>query len=116
LVPLLAAGGIAIAARTVDRIIARDGLTRDDVAPTAAPRRFSRSTPNELWQMDTKRHYPIPPRRRCHPLSVVDDHSRYAVGLFALRTLQGAGVRAALVECFEQYGVPTAMLMDHGSP
>jgi transposase InsO family protein len=66
--------------------------------------------------MDAKGHYPISPGRRCHPLSVVDDHSRYAVGLFALPTLHGAGVRAALVECFEQYGVPTAMLMDHGSP
>jgi transposase InsO family protein len=116
LVPLLAAEGITLAARTVDRIIAREGLTRDDVAPTAAPRRFARGAPNELWQMDAKGHYPISPGRRCHPLSVVDDHSRYAVGLFALPTLHGAGVRAALVECFEQYGVPTAMLMDHGSP
>lgn len=116
LVPLLAAEGITIAARTVDRIIAREGLTRADVAPTAAPRRFTRSAPNELWQMDAKGHYPIPPGRRCHPLSIVDDHSRYAVGLFALPTLHGAGVRAALVACFEQYGVPTAMLMDHGSP
>jgi len=87
-----------------------------DVAPAAAPQRFARDAPNELWQMDAKGHYPIRPGRRCHPLSIVDDHSRYAVGLFALPTLHGAGVRAALVACFEQYGVPAAMLMDHGSP
>jgi transposase InsO family protein len=116
LVPLLAAEGLTLAARTVDRIIAREGLTRPDVAPTAAPQRFARRAPNELWQMDAKGAYPLRPGSRCHPLSIVDDHSRYAVGLFALPTLHGAGVRAALVECFEQYGVPGAMLMDHGSP
>jgi len=115
LVPLLAAEGIQVAARTVDRIIAREGLTRTDVSPSVASRRFARAAPNELWQLDAKGHYPIA-TGRCHPLSVLDDHSRYAVGLYALPTLHAAGVRAALVDCFEQYGVPDAMLMDHGTP
>jgi transposase InsO family protein len=116
LAPLLAAEGIAVAARTVDRIIAREGLTRCDVAPAAAPCRFEHAAPNDLWQMDAKGHYPIRPGQRCHPLSVLDDHSRYAVGLYALPTLHTTRVRAALVECFERVGVPAAMLMDHGSP
>jgi len=116
LVPLLAAEGISLAARTVDRIIAREGLVRPDVAPAAAPRRFVHAAPNDLWQMDAKGHYPIQAGRRCHPLSIVDDHSRYAIGLYALPTLHATGVRTALVECFERYGVPVAMLMDHGSP
>jgi transposase InsO family protein len=116
LVALLAAEGIPIAARTIDRIIAREGLTRPDVAPAAARRRFTRAAPNELWQMDAKGHYPLGPGRRCHPLSIVDDHSRFAVGLYALATLQAAPVRTALIECFERYGVPLAMLMDHGTP
>jgi transposase InsO family protein len=116
LVPLLAAEGLAVSARTIDRIIAREGLTRSDVAPAAAPHRFTRGTPNELWQMDAKGHYPLGRGRRCHPLSIVDDHSRFAVGLYALDTLHAAKVRAALVECFERYGVPAAMLMDHGTP
>lgn len=116
LVPLLAVEGLSVAARTIDRIIAREGLTRADVAPAAAPQRFTRSTPNELWQMDAKGHYPLGGGRRCHPLSIVDDHSRFAVGLYALATLQTAAVRAALIECFERYGLPGAMLMDHGTP
>jgi transposase InsO family protein len=116
LVPLLAADGIRIAARTIDRIIAREGLTRGDVAPAPARRRFTRAAPNELWQMDAKGHYPLGRGRRCHPLSIVDDHSRFAVGLYALATLHASGVRAALIDCFEQYGVPLAMLMDHGTP
>jgi transposase InsO family protein len=114
--PLLDAEGVAIAPRTIDRIIQREGLTRPDAAPAPALGRFERSAPNELWQMDAKGHYPLHPRGQCHPLSILDDHSRYAVGLVALPRLDTVGVRTALIRCFERYGVPTAMLMDHGVP
>lgn len=116
LVPLLDAEGVVVAARTIDRIIRREGLTRPDAAPAPALGRFERGAPNELWQMDAKGQYPLQPRGQCHPLSILDDHSRYAVGLVALPRLETVGVRTALVRCFEQYGVPTAMLMDHGVP
>lgn len=113
---LLDAEGIALAPRTIDRIIQREGLTRVDTAPAPALTRFERGAPNDLWQMDAKGHYPLRPEGRCHPLSVLDDHSRYAVGLVALPALDTRGVRTALTACFERYGVPTAMLMDHGVP
>ena len=66
--------------------------------------------------MDAKGAYPLADRQRCHTLSVLDDHSRFIVGLTPLLRLQTAGVRAALLRSFERYGVPTAMLMDHGAP
>jgi transposase InsO family protein len=113
---VLADTGVHLAARTIDRIIAREGLTRVDTAPAPAPQRFAAAAPNDLWQMDAKGHYPLAAGGRCHPLSVLDDHSRFAVGLAGLPTLRDANVRAVLVACFERYGVPRAMLMDHGSP
>jgi transposase InsO family protein len=113
---VLAAEGVTLAARTIDRIIAREGRTHRDAAPAAALGRFTRGAPNDLWQMDAKGHYPVGKRGRCHPLSILDDHSRFAVGLYPLTTLQTAPVQAALIDCFEHYGVPTAMLMDHGVP
>lgn len=113
---LLAVEGISLSPRTIDRIIQREGWTRTDAAPTPALRRFVHGTPNELWQMDAKGAYPVEPRGRCHPLSIVDDHSRYAVGLTALPTLETGLVQPALIRTFEQYGVPRALLMDHGSP
>jgi len=113
---LLAAEGIAIAPRTVDRIIEREGLTRLDTAPAPALTRFERPAANDLWQMDAKGHYPLRPQGRCHPLSILDDHSRYAVGLAALPALETGGVQRTLTACFERYGLPTAMLMDHGVP
>ena len=113
---LLEQEGLRISPRTVDRIIQREGLTRRDAAHAAAPGRFERAAPNELWQMDAKGAYPVAPSGRCHPLSVLDDHSRFAVGLFALPSLATHPVQQALVQCFDRYGVPAAMLMDHGTP
>ena len=113
---LLAAEGVLVTARTIDRIIQREGWTRRDAAPAPALHRFARRTPNELWQMDAKGAYPLAAGGRCHALSVLDDHSRFAVGLTALPTLDSTGVRAALTRCFEHYGLPQAVLMDHGTP
>ena len=113
---LLAAEGLTVTPRTIDRIIQREGWTRSDAAPAPALRRFTRAAPNELWQMDAKGAYPLVGGGRCHALSVLDDHSRFAVGLTALPTLDADRVRVALIHTFEQYGVPHAMLMDHGTP
>jgi len=113
---MLAAEGIRITPRTIDRIIRREGWTRPDGAPAPAPHRFSRAAPNDLWQMDAKGAYPLGDGRRCHALSILDDHSRFVVGLEALPVLRSDLVRAVLTRSFERYGVPTAMLMDHGSP
>ena len=77
--------------------------------------RFERAQPNELWQMDFKGHFATG-RGRCHPLSVIDDHSRYALGLEACGNEQEGTVRDRLVAVFRRYGLPVAMLMDNGSP
>ena len=42
--------------------------------------RFEHDRPNALWQMDFKGHFATA-AGRCHPLTVLDDHSRYAVCL-----------------------------------
>lgn len=113
---MLAAEGIPITPRTIDRIIRREGWTRPDAAPAPALHRFSRAAPNDLWQMDAKGAYPLGDGQRCHALSILDDHSRFVVGLEALPALRSDLVRAVLTRSFERYGVPTAMLMDHGTP
>jgi len=53
---------------------------------------------------------------RCHPLTVLDDHSRYSLGLEACDNEQDATVRDRLTTLFRCYGLPFAMLMDNGSP
>jgi transposase InsO family protein len=110
---LSAEAGMAMPVRTIHRILKRRGLVGKEIH-TPAPQRLKRAAPNELWQMDTKGKYPLP-QAECHPLSVVDDHSRYLVGLYALPVLSTPLAWSCLVDSFERHGVPQAMLMDRGS-
>jgi transposase InsO family protein len=101
---------------TVTEILRRHG--RLDPAEAARHRpfqRFQRAAPNELWQMDFKGHFPLD-RGRCHALTVVDDHCRYALGLRACGDETEARVKAELTTLFRHYGLPQAMLADNGAP
>ena len=108
--------GILLARSTVDRIIKRRGWVESRTRHRPAVTRFERSRPNELLQMDFKGPYPLPGGRICYPLSLIDDHSRYALGLDALPSQHTEQVQSRLIGHFEHYGVPEAMLMDHGNP
>jgi transposase InsO family protein len=77
--------------------------------------RFEHPHPNDLWQMDFKGHFALG-RGRCYPLTVLDDHSRFAVGLVACANQRTETTRTALEEIFRRYGLPWRMTMDHGSP
>jgi transposase InsO family protein len=105
--------GVVVPVRTINRILERRGLLSGETHGTAL-KRFERSEPNELWQMDSKGKYPRP-ERECHPLSILDDHSRYLVGLYALPALSISAAWPCLVKTFRTYGVPQGMLMDRGS-
>jgi hypothetical protein len=52
---------------------------------------------------------------KCYPLSILDDHSRYAIGLYALPAFSANRIYPCLVDTFQRHGVPDAMLMDRGS-
>lgn len=109
----------APAASTLTAILRRHGL----LAPTPTPRppaahqRFEHPAPNDLWQMDFKGALPLSATpARCHPLTVLDDHSRFALGLVACANEQTATVQAALTALFRVYGLPLRVLCDNGSP
>jgi len=112
---LLDQEGINLPVITINRILKRQGLVGLKVCHRPALRRFERSCPNELWQMDFKGDYALR-FGRCYPLSILDDHSRFVVGLYALANQKGESVNSCLVDTFERYGLPEAMLMDHGTP
>lgn len=85
---------------------------------SAAPRawqRFEHERPNSLWQMDFKGHFALR-QGRCHPLTVLDDCSRFVVGLYACDNERGAAVQSRLTTIFRRYGLPESMLMDNGAP
>lgn len=77
--------------------------------------RFEHEAPNQLWQMDFKGHFETLDRR-CHPLTILDDHSRYSLCIQACANEQASTVRTSLIEVFRRYGLPERMTMDNGGP
>jgi transposase InsO family protein len=101
---------------TVTEILRRHGeLDPAEAAKHRPVQRFERSAPNELWQMDFKGHFAMD-RGRCHPLTVLDDHCRYSVGLIACGDETRGTVQGHLTSLFRRHGLPEAMLCDNGSP
>ncbi len=91
---LLVREGLDLPVITINRILRRKGLVCPDQSHRPAVKRFERERPNELWQMDFKGDYALR-RGRCYPLSILDDHSRFAVGVYALLDQCGETVRMA---------------------
>lgn len=78
--------------------------------------RFEMEQPNQLWQMDFKGYFALADGGYCHPLTVLDDHSRFLVGLKACPNETSQTVQVQLSEIFRCYGLPERMLMDNGAP
>jgi transposase InsO family protein len=97
-------------------------LRRHDLIDPVASRqhraftRFEYPFPNDLWQMDFKGHFPLNAGGRCHPLTVLDDHSRYALVLKSCGDERTVTVQQHLIGAFERYGLPQRILCDNGSP
>ena len=103
------------AASTCTEILRRASLL--ETARTCGPmQRFERQLPNELWQMDHKGDFATQAGPRCHPLTVLDDHSRYNLVLDAAANQRTATVQIVLTAAFERYGLPEAILCDNGGP
>jgi transposase InsO family protein len=104
------------AASTITAILRRHGAL--DGPGSGEPRdfmRFEHAAPNDLWQMDFKGWFWLE-AGRCHPLTVLDDHSRFALELEACTDETAETVKARLTAVFRRYGLPWRMLADNGPP
>lgn len=112
---LVASGVVGVPApSTITAILRRHGL----LAPVPPPRDFlgfEHPAPNDVWQMDFMGHRPLG-QGRVHPWTLLDDHSRFALGLAACPDERHATVKAHLTAVFRRYGLPRAILADNGSP
>lgn len=100
---------------TITAILHRHGRIVAGVAGAPATTRLERGTVNELWQLDFMGHRPLA-QGRVHPLTLLDDHSRFAVLLAACAAERQPTVQDHLTTAFRRYGLPYAMLSDNGSP
>ncbi len=102
---------------TIGNIIRRNGLiskTRSD--QTWKYKRFEYADPNDLWQMDFKGDFKMLNSKRCYPLTILDDHSRFNLCLWACSNQQRLTVKQELTRVFKEYGLPNMILCDNGGP
>lgn len=105
---------------TFKRVLERAGLTQKrrrrccaEAGRLSSGRRAS--APNEIWTVDLKgwwRSY----GKRCEPLTVRDEHSRYVLELRVMQNARTETVRQRFERLFERAGLPQAMRSDNGSP
>jgi len=82
--------------------------------------RYERSSPNSLWHIDLKGPFFIQLTRgrylKTWIIGLVDDHSRYVIGLRIATDQQSAPILAWLRDCVELCGRPLDLMSDNGSP
>lgn len=106
----------APAASTVTAILHRHGLITPEASTAAQPwQRFEHEQPNALWQIDFKGHFDTA-TSRCHPLTLLDDHSRFNLALAACPSVHAASVQPHLLRVFQHYGLPVRINADNGAP
>ena len=102
---------------TVNAVLKRNNLITPEASRAATPcQRFEKPDPNIMWQTDFKGHYAMGNGQRCHPLSVIDDHSRFCLCADAKPNEQREGVVESFKRIFEEYGMPQILLCDNGNP
>lgn len=114
--------GQAASESSFKRVLARAGLTeprRRRQRSTQTGRLWSgrqAQAPNDVWTVDFKGWWYDGTGKRCEPLTVRDEHSRYVLELRRMADARTDSVRACFERLFERHGLPGAIRSDNGSP
>ena len=99
--------------RTCCNILSRNGcILPEESKKHQAFKRFTREHCNDLWQTDFKGDFPLLDMKRCHPLSIIDDCSRFAIKIDC--KLDTKGTTDSFRVAFYSYGKPKSVLSDNG--
>lgn len=104
------------AVSTISDIIKGNGFVSIEETEKHTPWiRFEKENPNDLWQMDFKGHFGMLNNDRCHPLTVLDDCSRFSLCVDAKDNERWNGVKPSMERLFYEYGKPNSILCDNGA-
>jgi len=105
---------------TAAGLLHKHGLSRPRRRQAATPAFAGRLTvaqaPNQVWCGDFKGHFALGDRKRCYPLTVTDDHTRYLIRCHAALRGDHTLVREVLRSAFFEYGMPEVFRTDNGPP
>lgn len=72
--------------------------------------------PSEVWNADFKGDVRLKDKKRCYPLTISDDYSRYLLCCHALSSTCYSGVQPQFERLFKIHGLPDAIKTDNGVP
>jgi len=103
----------------IERLFDDLGTSRPSGPRERGPR-YERSSPNSLWHIDIKGPFFIQLARgrylKTFLVGLVDDHSRYVLGLHIQTTQAAAPILDWIADCFELCGRPLDLMSDNGTP
>lgn len=115
---LINKGEISLPSKSaIGNILQRHGCISEAASKASTPyKRFQKARSNEMWQADFKGHFAMKDGNRCHPLTVLDDYSRFSLCIDAKENEQRQGVIQSFERLFEENGLPDSLLCDNGNP
>jgi len=114
--------GQAASESSFKRVLERAGLTERRPRRRAAAKGGRLHSgrrgqaPNEVWTVDFKGWWYDEAKRRCEPLTVRDEHTRYVLELRRMKDARSETVRRVFERLFLRYGLPQTIRSDNGSP
>jgi transposase len=101
---------------SIYRALVRNGLIEPKARRRrkADYRRWERSRPMELWQMDIMGGVWLTDGRELKAVTGIDDHSRYCVAAGLVERANARAVCRVFTQALERYGVPDGLLTDNG--
>jgi len=99
---------------TIHRVLVRAGLVAGKES-VKEWKRFERSKPNELWQLDIKGPLNIRGYGKVYPIDIIDDHSRFIVAMRIYKRQTQENVLSVLGTALKRYGHPQAIITDNGA-
>jgi len=113
--------GSAPCRSSVHRVLKKSGLVKKRRRRKAKTdqrliNRFKAKAPNDVWTVDFKGWWNASDGKRCEPLTVRDDYSRYILTAVPLKRSCTEQVKMEFERLFNIYGLPRVIRSDNGVP
>lgn len=113
------------AASSIGELLKREGLVlarrrknRDKESRELNSHLTKATEPNLVWTADFKGQFRLRAGlgSYCYPLTAMDLHSHFSLGISALGSVSVKGTRREFVGIFREYGIPRVLRTDNGVP
>ena len=101
--------------KTVNNILKRCGYISQEESLKHTPyKRFEKEKCNQMWQTDFKGEFLTNDGKKCFPLDILDDHSRFSIKIAPFLNTENV-VLPSFKVAFYEYGMPDSVLSDNGT-